>query len=546
MATLEQLQNGLIKADAAGNVEDARAFANEIRKMRSTPEAPQPSVMESIKQGVGNLAAGAIRGAGSIGSTILSAGEMLPSRMIPRVAAGGSILPDKQAYNQRNAGMDAGLQELGANPESYAYKGGKLVGEIAGTAGTGGVLANVARSAGAAPTVVNALRSGGMAGGGNMATRIGAGAATGAASTAMINPEDAGLGAGIGAAIPVLGKVASVSGNALGRAVRGKEISPEVSALYQKAQQYGVDIPADRLADSKPMNALASTLNYVPFSGRAATEQKMSTQLNQALSKTFGQDSPNVTMALRKAESDLGSKFDSVLKSNTVKIDPQFTTEMQSVLKTAEKELGADALKPIQSQINEILEKGATGQIDGQAAYNIKKTLDRIGNNAGNESYHARELKKSLMGALDRSLGADEAAKFATVRQQYGNMMELQKLAKNGAEGEISVARLANMKNIRNPEMQDLADIAAQFVKPRESQHGAMQRAVAAGAGAVSYSTGGMGAIPIMLGAGAGRGANALLNSSSIKNMMLRKPSENRLAELLQYAPRVAPAIAAQ
>ena len=37
MATLEQLNAALIKADAAGNVEDAKAFASEIRRMRAEP-----------------------------------------------------------------------------------------------------------------------------------------------------------------------------------------------------------------------------------------------------------------------------------------------------------------------------------------------------------------------------------------------------------------------------------------------------------------------------------------------------------------------------
>lgn len=33
-------------------------------------------------------------------------------------------------------------------------------------------------------------------------------------------------------------------------------------------------------------------------------------------------------------------------------------------------------------------------------------------------------------------------------------------------------------KNIKNPELQDLADISAQFLRTRESPHGAMQRVV--------------------------------------------------------------------
>jgi hypothetical protein len=41
MATYEQLSSALVKADAAGNVDDARAFAAEIRKLKTTSsEAP--------------------------------------------------------------------------------------------------------------------------------------------------------------------------------------------------------------------------------------------------------------------------------------------------------------------------------------------------------------------------------------------------------------------------------------------------------------------------------------------------------------------------
>jgi hypothetical protein len=46
MATLDQLNSALVKADAAGNVDDARAFASEIRRMRSET-TPQASVTVS-------------------------------------------------------------------------------------------------------------------------------------------------------------------------------------------------------------------------------------------------------------------------------------------------------------------------------------------------------------------------------------------------------------------------------------------------------------------------------------------------------------------
>jgi hypothetical protein len=40
MATLEQLGAALVKADAAGNVDDAKALAMEIKRMRGETQAP--------------------------------------------------------------------------------------------------------------------------------------------------------------------------------------------------------------------------------------------------------------------------------------------------------------------------------------------------------------------------------------------------------------------------------------------------------------------------------------------------------------------------
>jgi hypothetical protein len=268
--------------------------------------------------------------------------------------------------------------------------------------------------------------------------------------------------------------------------------------------------------DSKPLNALASTLNYVPISGRAATEQKFESQLNKALSKTFGQNSENVTMALRKASAELGHKFDNTLKSNVVKVDPQFLDDIAKTRQNAADDLVGESLQRIDKQIQNLTSKTNNGAIDGQAAYNIKKTLDRIGNGNTNEAFHARELKKDLMAALDRSLGAQGAKEFAEVRKHYGTMLDLENLATNGAEGGISIARLSNMKNIKNPDLQDLADISAQFLKAREGQHGAMQRAVVGGTAGVLG-----GPATLITGAALGRGANMALNSKLAKKAAL-------------------------
>jgi hypothetical protein len=494
----------------------------------------------SFHQLVGNTAAGAVRGAGSIGATVVRP----------------FYNESSQENDQRRAAMDSALAGMGAQPDSLAYGAGKLGAEIAGTSGVGGALAKgvgaIPGVAQSAPGLVEAIRTAGMSAGAgqgavaNTLTRAAGGALTGGAMAGLVNPEDTKTGAVIGGAFPVVTKVAGEAGKAVGNALRST-VSPEVATLAKRAKELGVDIPADRLANSKPLDAVASGLNYVPFSGRAATEAKMNSQLNQALSKTFGQDSSNVTMALRKAGDKLGGEFDRVLTTNGVKVDPQFMDDIANVYNKATEELGSDALKPITSKLNDLIAKGSSGVIDGKAAYNIKRDLDRIGRSNTPTAWHALELKQKLMEALNRSLGPEQAAAFATTRQQYGNMLSLEKLAKNGVEGELSVARIANMKNINNNQLQEIADIAAQFVKPREGQHGAMQRAIVGLGGAAVGGAPGLAA-----GAAAGRATNMLLNSNSLRNAMLGEKSQNSLVELAmspevrQLAYRSGPVISGQ
>lgn len=501
---------------------------------------------------------GAVRGAGSVGATLLA-----PYDMAKDALNGKGLSLDSN--RERRAGMDAGLKELGADPDSMAYGAGKLGAEIAGTAGVGGLLAKGAAAipgvANAAPGVVNALRTSGMTTGlspatlagkaGDLALRTGASAAVGGASAGLVDPESAGTGALIGGAMPGVTKAFGSAGSAVGKyaaKLAQSGVPDDVAKLAVRAKELGVDIPADRLVNNRPMNALAAGLNYVPFSGRAASEDLMSSQLNKAVSNTFGQDSSNVTMALRRANDQLGMKFDQTLKNTGVNFDKQLFDDAAATYNRAEKELGSDALRPIKTALDDLFEKGQSGVIDGQAAYNIKKNLDRIGKGSSNEAFHARELKDVLMDALNRSLGPKEAAAFATTRQQYGNMRSLEKLAKNGAEGEISVARLANMKNINNESLQEIADIAAQFVKPRESQHGGAQRALVGAAAAFG------GGIPATAaGIGAGRAANSVLNSQRLKNLMLGESQPQgaiggllKNPEALQLLTRSAPVVGAQ
>ena len=109
----------------------------------------------------------------------------------------------------------------------------RLGSNIAATLPVGGALAKgvslIPGAAQKAAPLIQALRTGGFSAGGatgaaGLATRAAGGAATGGASAALINPDDAALGAGIGAALPVVGAGVMQGVRAGQRALRPQEV----------------------------------------------------------------------------------------------------------------------------------------------------------------------------------------------------------------------------------------------------------------------------------------------------------------------------------
>lgn len=279
MATREDLYQAIRNADAAGDSESVQKLAAYLKTM----DAPAPEKQRSVAQTAGDIAAGAVRGAGSIGATILAPIDIAKDA----IAGKGLTL---ESNRQRRADMDAGLEALGADPTSLAYRGGKLAGEVAGTAGVGGVVANGARAVGAAPTLVNAIRTGGFSGGGNALVRATGGAITGGASAGLVDPEMAPAGLAIGGIAPGAVQLAGKGGN----------------ALYEAAQR-----GANRLMQSaiKPTIAQLRT-------GEAATA--VQTLLDYGISPTKAG-----VNKLKALIDDLNNQVKTKISSSTATVDKQ-------------------------------------------------------------------------------------------------------------------------------------------------------------------------------------------------------------------------------
>ena len=83
MATIEELSNALVKADAAGNTEDAKALADAIREMQAQPQESSQGMAESALQ----AAAPTIRGAAPY-----VVGGLTALALAPEAAAAGTAI----------------------------------------------------------------------------------------------------------------------------------------------------------------------------------------------------------------------------------------------------------------------------------------------------------------------------------------------------------------------------------------------------------------------------------------------------------------------
>jgi hypothetical protein len=257
---------------------------------------------------LGNLGMGALKGAADIGTTLLR----------PIDAALNAIGATDMTNVERRQALDAFFREQ-ADPESLAFKAGEVGTQIAGTAGVGGALGGVAKTV--APTMSRlpvALESfGATAGAGgsrlvNAATRVGAGAATGAASSGLIDPESAGTGAVLGGvlgpAMGVAGKLVGEGAGWLSDAVRGR-----LGAI--RAGQLARDAAGPELSQIRAANAAASGPTAGPGLTSGQATASVDRDMWQALARLAEKNDPDTAYRLLSDAQEAARR--STLAANT-------------------------------------------------------------------------------------------------------------------------------------------------------------------------------------------------------------------------------------
>lgn len=536
MATIDQLNAALVKADAAGDVEGARMLAGEIRKMRQSMPAEQPAEEGGFLQGIGNVAAGALRGAGSIGATI-----MAPKDIISDAIAGKGL--SLESNRQRRADMDSALQSMGAQTDSFGYGAGKLAGEIAGTAGVPSVLAKGAQALKASPAIVQALRSGGLAADGSTgakgaAIRAAAGAAGGGVAAGMVNPEEAGTGSMIGGAMPVVGKVAGEAGKRLGAVLRGPQASDDVLSAAKQAYDAGYVIPPTQVKPTLGNRLLEG------LSGKITTAQNASAK--------------NTDVTNRLAAQALGLGDD-------VKLSPDVLEDIRKTAGAAYRDVAGLPVKPAQDA-NSLMNIPAQAEVNpSQMVFDLRKArndatawYNSYGRTADPESLAkakaAKDLASQLEGSLEgyaQSLGRDDlVSDMAKARQLIAKTYSVEK-ALNSTTGNVDARNLAKQLEKGKPltgELKQAAEFAARFPKAAQTVEGMgslpqtspLDWAAFGGIGAATAN-------PLaLLGVGARPAARAAVLSNPVQRRLQNAPSQisPQLIEALRRSALSAPVLA--
>lgn len=527
------------------------------------PEKKGRGIVDDIKQGAGNLFAGAVRGAGSIGATILAP--------IDAAARAVGVQNDFIGRTDRRQAMDDGLRTMGADPDSLLYQGGKLGAEIAGTAGAGGVIANGVRAVAPAATgLANAIATGGMRAGampgvGNMLTRIAGGGITGTAAAGMIDPENAAVGGAIGAALPPALSVAGAAGRVVGRTIRGPDVAPEVLAAAQQARQAGYVMPPTQVRPSLG-NRLAEG-----FAGKLTTAQNASarnqTVTNRLAAQTIGLpgDVPLTRDAINIVRRDAGQAYDAVANAGVITPGPAYTQALDRIVapyQTAAQGFPNAAQSPVINAINSLRSQSFDASAAVAQLRNVREMADTAfaqGDRGVGRSL--REGAEALESAIEEHLhqaGQPQLLQeFQNARRLIAQTYNLEK-ALNPVTGTVDARKLAAQVAKGRPmtgPMREAAEFAARFPKAAQPVEGmgSLPQTSPLDWGAMGVGSAVTGNPLMMAGVLARPAARSLVLSDAVQNRLATQPgAQNRLMELLanpsaeQLLYRTAPALSDQ
>lgn len=545
-------------APEVGSSSPAWASAPEVEAKRDGG-----GTLENLAKGVGR---GFNRVVGTIGGAVSGAVDSLvPKSLTDLVLQRGGGIDLYRKQRQQFDSFSKGLEAKGG--DTIAFKAGDVGGQVLATLPVGGVLGAGAKAAGASTPIVEALSTGGFKAGGltglpGLLTRAAGGAATGAATAGLIDPEQAGAGAAVGAVAPLAVKAIGYAGNALGRVVNGPAVPEATRAGVAAAREAGYVIPPTQARPTLANRLLEGAAGKVTTAQNASARNQEVT--NALVKKGLGMsdDAALNPEALQSIRNTAGQAYEAVRGSGIVRADKEFLGEIDKLLSTtagAERSFPGLAKSDLADKLS-MLKQPAFDAGDAVDAIRVLRDSAESaygkGDKAAGKTYRA--ASEALEGALDRHLAKSGDAGAVNALRDARKLIAKTYTAQNAlnpASGNIEANKLATALKRGKPlsdELKQVAEFAAQF--PKASQNVATMGSLPQTSPVDLWGAGLAGSVsgnPLMMGLPLIRpAARAAALSPAVQNR-LTASGDNALLNLLAADPalqlgvRAAPVLAA-
>lgn len=542
MATRQELENALRKADAAGNVDDARAIAQAIRAMgqEKPTAAPQPQAVsgrvptleETNASNRAYMASPQAQTDRQAFEESQAAAQREDFQSLPapmRAMIGGGSAVNNMALG---VGQLAGLAD-GNDVAETRQNDQFMSGDIAATGGRIG--ADIAMTA---LPLSKLSKLGGATKLGRYATSALGGGVIGGLQP-VAEGESRSANAGVGLGLGVLGQGLTNGLTALGNRA-GQAIDPLVRELSQVAKQYNIPLHASQISSSMGAKLAASAGKYLPFSGSGKAAANQQQAFNRALGETMGLRGATKLSddAIRQGKASIGKTYDDVFARNDVALDKAAMDRLAEIKARAARSLDKDNAEVINKNLEYLVENTTAGKMPGKVYQSLRGELTGSNDKVG---AFLKDIRKALDEAAERSVGPDDAAALKKANAQWANARTIQDALKQagGAAENVNPANLWNLvRKGSTKEMRDLARLGQVVLKDPIPDSGTAQRSqlytLLAGGGLAT------GTLPILAklavgGATLGRAAN----SPRLADLMLREGRGQSAKALAPYAKPV-------
>jgi hypothetical protein len=254
------------------------------------------------------------------------------------------------------------------------------------------------------------------------------------------------IGAMAGAALPsIASRVVSPIAASAGRDVAVQTLTNE-----------GVPLTAGQRTGSRSLQYAESALGDAPFSGGSASKV-MSNQaeaFTAAALNRIGEDATRATPeVIDRAFDRIGGVFNRVAQNNTIPLDQRLLGDLSDAWSNYSSVVAPSQMAPVvKNMIGDVLDMAGknNGQLSGAAYQAMRTKLGQVLRSTTSPELKQAvgDIQSALDDALARNASPNDLAAINQARQQYRNLMVIQRAATGAgsqtAEGLISPSQLRN------------------------------------------------------------------------------------------------------